>query len=71
MYAAEEIKVATYWEIIDDISRVAHSLNKNAMSFDEYIEDGGKYGCDVFGAEDGSFAAFCELAGIKRLPDRD
>ena len=41
------------------------------MSFDEYIEDGGKYGCDVFGAEDGSFAAFCELAGIKRLPDRD
>lgn len=53
-------------EMILDIQRVAHLLNTNQLSLEEYIENGGKYSADIIDDWDcGGFGAKCELAGIK------
>lgn len=53
-------------EVISDIRRVAAKLNQNSLSFKEYLDNGGIYDLEIFDDEDfGSFANFCELAGVK------
>lgn len=53
-------------EIIADIRKVASKLNQNSLSEEEYFNNGGKFDLEIFNDEDlGSFANFCELAGIK------
>ena len=53
-------------EMIRDIQRVAHLLNTNQLSLEEYLKHGGKYGADVIDdCDSGGFAGKCELAGLK------
>ncbi len=52
--------------IIADIQRIARELNTNKLSLDEYINNGGKIAKDILSDdEQGGFANFCELAGVK------
>lgn len=54
-------------EKITDIQRVAHLLNSNRLSLEEYISNGGKYSAEIIDDEDsGGFSNLCALAGIKR-----
>lgn len=54
-------------EMILDIQRVAHRLNANTLSLDEYLNHGGIYCADMIDDYDcGGFADKCQMAGIKR-----
>lgn len=51
---------------IEDIQRVARTLNVNRLSLDEYLGNGGIYPREVIDDwETAGFASLCELAGIK------
>ena len=53
-------------EMILDIQRVAHKLNKNTLSLDDYLNNGGVYSADIIDDCDcGGFANKCQIAGIK------
>ena len=55
-------------EIIQDIQRVARTLNTNKLSIDDYLNNGGKYPREIVDdPEWGSFGCRCELAGIKSV----
>ena len=52
--------------MILDIQRVAHKLNKNTLSLDDYLNNGGVYSADIIDDCDcGGFANKCQIAGIK------
>ena len=51
-------------DIIFDIQRVARRLNSNALSAEQYCQNGGKYPLALIG-ELGGFHSRCELAGLK------
>lgn len=52
-------------EIIADIQRCARLRNTNILSFEEYIESGGKYSEKMTDCEELGFANLCTLAGVK------
>ncbi len=53
-----------------DIQRVAHLLNTNAISLNEYLKNGGKYSAEIINDEEfGGFANICELGGLKAKID--
>ena len=52
--------------MIADIQRVAHILNTDTISLNEYIKNGGKYSAEIIDDEEcGGFANKCELGGLK------
>ena len=52
--------------MIEDIQRVAHLLNTNAISLGEYLKNGGKYNANMIDDEkSGGFANKCEIGGLK------
>lgn len=51
--------------LLADISRIAHDLNQNALSEDEYIAAGGRYRADEFDQWLGGFNSALQLCGLK------
>lgn len=54
----------TDYDIILDLQRIAHLLNSNALSEDEYYQNGGKYPIALIN-QFGGFRSRCELACLK------
>lgn len=51
--------------LLADISRIAHNLNKNTLTEEEYIAAGGKFRVEDFEEYLGSFNGALALCGIK------
>jgi len=52
--------------MIADIQRVAHLLNTNTISLDEYLKNGGKFSAEIIDDKEcGGFANKCSIGGLK------
>ena len=59
------IEVSDDMKIID-IQKVAHMLNRNRISLEEYLNNGAKYSRELINdLENGGFSNLCALAGLK------
>ena len=59
------IEVSDDMKIID-IQKVAHKLNSNRISLEEYLNNSGNYNREIIDdLENGGFSNLCALAGLK------